>query len=418
MPGNTGFQKVTVKYFDPVDSEVANRIGIGVRKVGIYSGGYLTPTSISTASLSVLDCEIGDGTDQVRIKTGVDGSGIITVTGLSAANPYVVLKWNYSGDSSQDYMEAAAESSISVLANPNWVIVGKCGSFGGGTFSVSYGFDATDKIVTRTNPNVQDLFLKVEPSEAADAQPLKVRVRGGRVSYGSRNYDIADQLSPLMSSAGPGTKVYAIQITTTGTIAANLLGSYPTDYGGLVTLAEITIVSGAPTITSSMIKDVRGFVGGGANIDTLLPSQTGNSGKFLATNGSTVSWGDNSGLLSFIVNGGGAIISTGVKGEVYIPFACTINSITLLADTSTTTQIDIWKCTYAQFDNVTHPLVGDSIIGIGTIAKINVAQKYQDTVLTGWTGTTIAAGSVLRFNVDSNNNALRLTIALKLTRTI
>ena len=62
MATDIGNQVVTVKFFDPIDSSVVNKIALDTRKKGIYSGGYLTKVSDVSASLSALSCEIGDGT--------------------------------------------------------------------------------------------------------------------------------------------------------------------------------------------------------------------------------------------------------------------------------------------------------------------------------------------------------------------
>ena len=56
MPSNMGQQIVTIKYKDPVDNEIGNRVGLGVRKLGIYKGGLLTKVDNTTVSLSPLDC--------------------------------------------------------------------------------------------------------------------------------------------------------------------------------------------------------------------------------------------------------------------------------------------------------------------------------------------------------------------------
>jgi len=115
--------------------------------------------------------------------------------------------------------------------------------------------------------------------------------------------------------------------------------------------------------------------------------------------------------INFIIDGGGAAITTGIKGDIEIPFACTINQVTLLADQSATAVIDIWKDTYANFA----PTVADTITA-AAIPTITAAIKSQDATLTGWT-TAITAGDILRFNVDSNDTAERITLSLKVTKT-
>lgn len=114
--------------------------------------------------------------------------------------------------------------------------------------------------------------------------------------------------------------------------------------------------------------------------------------------------------INFIIDGGGATITTGIKGDVVIDFACTILSVTLLADQSGSIVVDIWKDTYANYP----PLVADSITASAK-PTISSATKSQDTTLTGWT-TSIAAGETLRFNVDSVTTIQRVTLDLKVRR--
>ena len=115
--------------------------------------------------------------------------------------------------------------------------------------------------------------------------------------------------------------------------------------------------------------------------------------------------------INFVIDGGGAAITTGIKGDIEIPFACTINQVTLLADQSTTTVIDIWKDTYANY-----PATDADTITAAAVPTITAALKSQDSTLTGWT-TSVTAGDILRFNVDSNNTAERITLSLKVTKT-
>lgn len=114
--------------------------------------------------------------------------------------------------------------------------------------------------------------------------------------------------------------------------------------------------------------------------------------------------------IAFIIEGSGDVISTGVKGDLEIPFACTINSWTLLADQSGSIVIDVWKNTYANYP----PTVADTITG-SEKPTLSSATKNQDTSLTTWT-TSIAAGDILRFNVDSATTVTRVSLNLKATR--
>jgi len=114
--------------------------------------------------------------------------------------------------------------------------------------------------------------------------------------------------------------------------------------------------------------------------------------------------------ITFIIDGGGSAITTGEKGHLEIPFACTITQVTMLADVSGSIVVDIWKDTYVNFP----PADVDSITASAP-PTISAAQKSQDSTLTGWT-TAVAAGDILAFNVDSAATITRVTISLKVEK--
>lgn len=115
--------------------------------------------------------------------------------------------------------------------------------------------------------------------------------------------------------------------------------------------------------------------------------------------------------ITFIIDGGGAEITDGQKGHLEIPFACTIDRVTMMADQEGSIIVDIWKDTYALFP----PTDGDSITS-ATPPTIAVGVKSQDSTLAAWT-TAIVAGDILAFNVDSCTDIQRVTISLKVTKT-
>ena len=130
--------------------------------------------------------------------------------------------------------------------------------------------------------------------------------------------------------------------------------------------------------------------------------------------GTPVSAGGEQATINFIIDGGGSPIATGVKGDIVIDYACTLDSWTLLADVAGAIVIDVWKDIYANFP----PTVGDSMPGSGkepTIAATNASA--QDTSITDWTTDDVAAGDVLRFNVVSCTTITRATLSFKVTRT-
>lgn len=115
--------------------------------------------------------------------------------------------------------------------------------------------------------------------------------------------------------------------------------------------------------------------------------------------------------IPYVIDGSGSAITTGVKGFLEIPFACTITRATTLADQTGSIVIDIWKDTYANYP----PTVADTITASAK-PTLSSATKAQDATLTGWT-TSIAAGDVLGFNVDSATTVTRVTLSLRVTKT-
>jgi hypothetical protein len=115
--------------------------------------------------------------------------------------------------------------------------------------------------------------------------------------------------------------------------------------------------------------------------------------------------------VGIVIDGGGAAITTGVKGFIQVPVACTITTNRLLADQSGDIVVDIWKDSYANYP----PTDADSITASAP-PTISGATKSEDTTLTGWT-TSITAGDILGFNVDSVTDIERVTLQLTVTVT-
>jgi hypothetical protein len=120
------------------------------------------------------------------------------------------------------------------------------------------------------------------------------------------------------------------------------------------------------------------------------------------------------GNINFIIDGGGSPITTGIKGDLELPFACKLSGITMLANASCVATVDIFRDTYANYP----PTAVDSIINASLASLPTVTGiKYQDTSLTGWANVSLVAGDVLRYTVIANDNATSLNVALKYSRT-
>lgn len=115
--------------------------------------------------------------------------------------------------------------------------------------------------------------------------------------------------------------------------------------------------------------------------------------------------------MNFIIDGGGATITTGVKLDLGpFDFDIELEAATALADQSGSIEIDLWVEDFASYP----PTVADSIVASAPI-EIVTDTNSQDTTLSGWT-TTIPAGNTIRVNVNSVTSIQRCGIALKYTR--
>jgi hypothetical protein len=111
--------------------------------------------------------------------------------------------------------------------------------------------------------------------------------------------------------------------------------------------------------------------------------------------------------IEFVIDGGGAAITTGKKGDLEVPAAVVIASGRLAADRTGSIKVDIWKDTYANLP----PNNTDSICG-GNELQIASGVKDRDVTLAGWT-KNFAAGDWLRYNVDSCTTIQRCTVSLR-----
>jgi len=112
----------------------------------------------------------------------------------------------------------------------------------------------------------------------------------------------------------------------------------------------------------------------------------------------------------FDLDGGASNIEADAKARVQVPFACTIQEATLVADATGSIVVDVWKDTYANYP----PTVANTITAAAK-PTLSSAQKYQDATLTGWT-TSIAAGDFLVANVDSASGINHAILTLKVQR--
>jgi len=132
-----------------------------------------------------------------------------------------------------------------------------------------------------------------------------------------------------------------------------------------------------------------------AAINGMSSSNVGNLGKYAVV---------------MTIDGGGGTPTTGVKGNIFVPWVSTITRVTLLADISGSAVIDIWMIAYGSYP----PTVSNSITA-SDLPTLSSAIKYQDSTLTGWT-TAVPALSTLRFNLNSASTLTQVVLILEMTK--
>lgn len=145
---------------------------------------------------------------------------------------------------------------------------------------------------------------------------------------------------------------------------------------------------------------------------TISAIQTGTNRWALNTVGTTGSSGgttnQNRRSITLTLDGGGSVITTGIKADVRIPYSGTITGWEIVANASGSIVIDVWKDTYANFP----PTVADTIAGTEK-PTLSSATKSQDTSLSTWT-TSVTAGDWIRFNVDSVSTVTRVHLSIQI----
>lgn len=122
-----------------------------------------------------------------------------------------------------------------------------------------------------------------------------------------------------------------------------------------------------------------------------------------------ISGGSGTDSLTFIIDGRGAVISSGASGSKPIPYNCTVTGWEIVSNTSGSAIIDIKKSTYASWD---------TFVSIAGTEKptLTTAKKNTDTTLSTWT-TSLTAGDRVQAVVSSADINGVVIVTLYLTKT-
>lgn len=238
-----------------------------------------------------------------------------------------------------------------------------------------------------------------------NAISLQFELRG---DAGSGADDFLDLTDTPANYSGAASKIVRVNSGATalefGPVLGDAAAKNTGTTNGTLAAGDDSRITGA--IQSSVLTTRGDIIFRNATVPARLGK--GTTGQILRQGTDDPAWADDFIVLEYVIDGGGAVITTGVKGDLVCEQAGTILGWTILADQSGSIVIDVWKDTYANYP----PVVGDSITASAK-PTVTTATKNQSSTLTGWT-TSVTAGDIFRFNVDSVTSHTRVIISLKI----
>jgi hypothetical protein len=176
--------------------------------------------------------------------------------------------------------------------------------------------------------------------------------------------------------------------------------------GGFGYVPSIRIDSTGSLHLSKAIYDSTGSAG---TVGQILTSETSGSPAGPTVKWVTPSTTTRTTAIQYVIDGGGSIVGTGLKGQINMPIGGTITGWTLTADQPGSAVIDVLRSTYANFSTTV------SIVGSGNGPNLSGVQKNQSLSLSGWTSITLNQYDEVQFNVISASSVMRLNLTINMT---
>jgi hypothetical protein len=285
---------------------------------------------------------------------------------------------NATADSTVNFQEGQAPASLNNSARALMAAVAK------------YRDDISGNLVMGGTATAMTLTTNQAHDTLTDGYMVRARMTETSGAAPTLNVDSRGAKAIVLDSAGTAIP--------TGALVDNRVYSFVYDSG-----ADAWVVG----------EYFGGFLTTADNADLVaIEALVGTTGALRKTAANTWALDDGTFDAVFVIGDGVNTLTTGVKGDLHMPVACTITGAYCYADATGDLVVDVWKDTHANFP----PTDADSITS-ATPITISSGTKASDTTLTSWT-TSVAAGDVLRFNVDSVSAIKRATIVIRAKRFI
>jgi hypothetical protein len=387
-------------------------LGLALPVQGELSGTW--GDTVNNAITQIVDASIA-GTQTITLDADITlttTTGGSSSSGLGATSAqYAIIRWAVVGGTVTRNITVPAQSKTYIVINDSTtqsIVLRGSGPTTGVTLLSSekavIAWSGTDfvKVATNQADGVTSINFGTTGLTPNTATAGTVAVAGTLVgANGGTGY----------ATYTAGDILYSNAATTFAKLAIGASKTVMTSTGSAPQwTANLDTSQGGTGLTTYTAGDTFYYASGTA----LSKIAIGTNGQALVATSSAPAWTTQFLSISYVIDGGGATVGSGIKGDITVPFACTISEWTLLADQSGTIAVDIWKDTYANYP----PTIADVITG-SAVPTITTATKAQSSTLTGWT-TTIAAGDTLRFNVNASPapaTITRVTLSLKVYRT-
>ncbi len=335
----------------------------------------------------------------------VGGTGI-TVTPNDGADTITIGSTitQYTDEMAQDAIAAAFAAGTQTGLTITYNDVSNSFDFSStGSYSDEQAMDAVSAMfLAGTHTGISFSYNDASDSFSATVTSGTVAASTAEILAGTDNSKMATALN-LQAFLALGANVASSSSPTIGDGRAwNITGTtaitgltVTDDFPGRVFLFKFT---GSLTLTHNSSSFI---LPGGEDIKT----QAGDTAIFVSLgSGNYQCWNYNKNSTPFYselgaqFGGAGTVIAAGGFMEYRVPFDCTIKEATAIVSPSGSITIDVYVCSYSNYDGgSSHPVSGDKITGSNPIA-VSSSTKYSDTSLSGWT-TTLNKGDIVRFIV-------------------